>query len=283
MHIVCPNCTTSYAVDPRTFGDFGRTVRCSRCKEVWLAYPKRLERAEAMAGAMAANHAAVPAGAISARAVIDSDARDTDTPLIDSPPIAGEWPAAAQNETVTTAPIRPDHAIGKRPTKSRRSLLSRLKPMAARIRWMPRISLTTGCAGMAALILALMIWRVDVVRLLPQTAAFYKIAGLNVNLRALAFKDVKVVTETANGKPVLVIEGVIIGESRKPVKLPRLRFIVRDAQGTEIYAWNAVLEQPVLNPGEKAWFRSKLASPPADARQIDVRFFSKRDDGAKAT
>jgi hypothetical protein len=79
------------------------------------------------------------------------------------------------------------------------------------------------------------------------------------------------------GDPVLVIEGVIVGNAKKPIELPRLRFSVRDGQGTEIYAWNAVLEQPLLKPGEKAWFKSRLASPPAEGRQIDVRFFNKRD------
>ena len=40
MHIVCPHCTTSYAIDLATLGAAGRTVRCSRCKEVWLARPE---------------------------------------------------------------------------------------------------------------------------------------------------------------------------------------------------------------------------------------------------
>ena len=130
---------------------------------------------------------------------------------------------------------------------------------------------------MGALVLALVIWRGEMVRLLPQTASFYKMVGLDVNLRGLMFKDVKISNETVDGKPVLVIEGVITGETRKAVELPRLRFSVRDAQGAEIYAWNAVLEQSVLQPGEKAWFKSRLASPPPEGRNIDVRFFSKRD------
>jgi len=116
-----------------------------------------------------------------------------------------------------------------------------------------------------------------VVHLLPGTAAFYRMVGLEVNLRGLAFKDLKITNETVDGKPVLVIEGMIVGESRKPVELPRLRFSVRDAQGAEIYAWNAVLEQTVLKPGERAWFKSRLASPPPEGRNIDIRFFSKRD------
>ena len=40
MLIVCPHCTTSYAIDLATLGATGRTVRCSRCKEVWLAHPE---------------------------------------------------------------------------------------------------------------------------------------------------------------------------------------------------------------------------------------------------
>jgi hypothetical protein len=101
--------------------------------------------------------------------------------------------------------------------------------------------------------------------------------GLEVNLRGLMFKDVKITSETVEGKAVLVIEGTITGEARKPVELPRLRFSVRDAQGAEIYAWNAVLEQAMLKPGERAWFKSRLASPPPEGRNIDIRFFTKRD------
>jgi len=42
---------------------------------------------------------------------------------------------------------------------------------------------------------------------------------------------------------------VIVGQGKKPLDIPRLRFAVRDAQGAEIYAWNTVLEQTVLQPG----------------------------------
>ena len=130
---------------------------------------------------------------------------------------------------------------------------------------------------MGALVLALLIWRVEMVRLLPQTAAFYKLVGLDVNLRGLRFKDVKISSETVEGKPLLVIEGMITAEANRSVDLPRLRFSVRDAQGTELYAWNAVLEQTVLKAGETAVFKSRLASPPPEGRNIDVRFFNKRD------
>jgi predicted Zn finger-like uncharacterized protein len=288
MHIVCPNCTTSYAVNPASFGAAGRTVRCARCKEVWLAQPEDLARTEVLVPAMAA--APPQEEDMSAWGLSDEEAeahQEQDAPTVESPPIAGSWPAEDRDDD-WAAQARREHEFAEAGRASRfgsrfaprLGWLRRLTPAVPRIRYLPRINLATGCAAMAALVLALMVWRVDVVRLMPQTAGFYRTVGLNVNLRALAFKDVKVTTETVDGKPVLVIEGMIVGEGRKPVELPRLRFIVRDGQGSEIYAWNAVLEQPVLNPGEKAWFRSRLASPPADGRNLDVRFFNKRDIGA---
>jgi hypothetical protein len=180
-----------------------------------------------------------------------------------------DWPSVARDD------MQDAEAAGPQRQSWFRKLLKR--PASSRASGKPLIGLPTACAAMGALVLALMIWRVDVVRLLPQTALFYKMAGFDVNLRGLMFKDVKITTETVEGQPVLVIEGVITGEARKPVELPRLRFSVRDAQGAEIYAWNAVLEQPVLKPGERAWFKSRLASPPPEGRNIDIRFFSKRD------
>ena len=279
MHIICPHCTTSYAIDLSTLGVAGRTVRCSRCRKVWLARPEDVRVLHAMVPAMAGDQEAPAMPAVRNEPAAAEIEHDHETPIVESPSISTAWPiesqAGPQPDWPSVAP--PDEP--RRPP--RRSLLRRLIPSFASFGPVrPRVSLATVCVAMGALVVALMIWRTDVVRLLPQTAAFYKLVGLEVNLRALAFKDVKISSENVDGKPVLVIEGVIVGQARKPVELPRLRFSVRDAQGAEIYAWNAVLEQPVLKPGEKAWFKSRLASPPAEGRNIDVRFFNKRDIAA---
>jgi predicted Zn finger-like uncharacterized protein len=287
MPIICPHCTTSYAIDPATLGAAGRTVRCSRCKEMWLARPEDATELTAPVSAMAAagQQAARADAAAEWEALAREDDRETEeTPVVDSPSISGDWPVDGDGPLAATEADWPsiarhdmqEEASLARPRQSWfRKLIGR--PAVLRAPGKPFVSLPTACAAMGALVLALVIWRVDVVRLLPQTATFYKMVGLEVNLRGLLFKDVKITTETVEGKPVLVIEGVITGEARKPVELPRLRFSVRDAQGSEIYAWNAVLEQPVLKPGERARFKSRLASPPPEGRNIDVRFFNKRD------
>jgi len=286
MHIVCPYCTTSYAIKLASLGANGRTVRCSRCKETWMAHPED-----------AIEEAAVPAMAATSQADDQSDlaeewnsyAKDdaaAETPVVESPSIASDWPtkdaAGPEDEWSAAARAAEEDVVGAQHQSWFSGLFSRRgakvsRPAPVVVRRNSYYGLPTTCAAMGALVLALVIWRGDMVRLLPQTAAFYKMVGLEVNLRGLAFKDVKLSTETVDGKQVLVIEGVIVGQGKKPLDIPRLRFAVRDAQGAEIYAWNSVLEQTVLQPGERAFFRSRLASPPPEGRNIDVRFFNRRD------
>jgi predicted Zn finger-like uncharacterized protein len=278
MHIVCPHCTTSYAINPATLGEAGRAVRCARCKETWRARPQDAVE-PALQHVMAESGHSMAQGGMAAGWNETTDAGRA--PLVESPSIAGEW----QEETSSTdkedwvALVR-NAATAEEAEQGRGawfgSLLKR-KPREERSAGRYFGTLPTACTAMAALVVALLVWRADVVRLAPQTAAFYKMVGLDVNLRGLAFRDVRVTSETVEGKPVLVIEGMIVGESKKTVDLPRLRFSVRDAQGAEIYAWNSVLEQTTLGPGDRAAFKSRLASPPAEGRSIDVRFFNKRD------
>jgi predicted Zn finger-like uncharacterized protein len=285
MHIVCPHCTTSFAIKLATLGAAGRNVRCARCKEVWLARPEdAVEIAPAMpAMAEAGGNAEADAAAEWEALAGEEEAQNQDTPVVDSPPISTDWPADGEGggggEADWPSIAQADAEAHEEAVSTHRSRLASLFRLPRRppIPGLPRVSLPVACAAMGALAVALIVWRAEMVRLLPQTATFYKMVGLEVNLRGLAFKDIKITNETVDGKPVLVIEGVIVGETRKPVELPRLRFSVRDEQGAEIYAWNAVLEQPVLKPGERAYFKSRLASPPPEGRNIDVRFFNKRD------
>lgn len=211
-------------------------------------------------------------------------------PHVDSPPISGDWDVS-DNERIgggvasddgwadEPAPAKTHKWLGRLGRSAGISLPGMTNSLRTKLprRLTDKITLPRACMLMGAMVFALVFWRAEVVRLMPQTAAFFKMTGMGVNLRGLAFEDVKIATETVNGKPVLVIEGAIAGIGRKPVELPRLRFSVLDGQGSDIYAWNSVLEQPVLNPGEKVWFKSRLASPPAEGREIAVRFFQRRD------
>jgi predicted Zn finger-like uncharacterized protein len=273
MQIVCPHCTTSYAVNPANFGGAGRKVRCARCQEVWQARPEPVLE---MAGTDAENDFSHPS--------VDQTWPESDAPHVESPSISGDWPdpgAANDSDAHWPAASQQDEAIDyEQPQPSRFRSFGRPITPFGKLKWpsaLPALDLKTASVAMGAMVLALVIWRGDVVRLMPQTAAFFRTVGMGVNLRGLAIEDVKITTETAGNKSVLLIEGTITDITRKAVEIPRLRFIVRDANGADLYAWNAVLEQPSLIPGEKVWFKTRLAAPPAEGREIAVRFFHKLD------
>ncbi len=284
MNIVCPHCTTFFAIDPAKLGPSGRTVRCARCKQVWRALPDQPGRPDdgangdatmpALASASAADH--IDHDAVEWHEPGPADiAAPAEPPIIDSPSIAAGLPG--DGHAIVASEVGDHHgprfATGAAPRKSwLRWPFNRRRPVRT-----PRLTLPMACVVMAALAAALVMWRAEIVRLMPQTASFYRLIGLEVNLRGLAIRDVKVSTETVDNKPVLVIEGDIVGLARRAVELPRLRFALRDANGREIYAWNTVLEQASLRPGERAAFRSRLAAPPPEGRAVEVRFFNRHD------
>lgn len=289
MHIACPHCTTSFAIDPRALGADGRTVRCARCKGTWFALPAdaRDEPALATAGAGASAGASLPARPRHAvPPPPDGDRAQVDIPTVESPSIAGE-PADGE---IVEAPVVLDATARAAPGEAGDARPAR-KPRAKRVRKparrggrlvQPRRALAwpAACLATGLAVVSLVAWRAEVVRMLPQTAPLFRAIGLDVNLRGLAFRDVKTVRDTADGKPVLTVEGEVESVARKAVDVPRLRFAVRDGNGAEIYAWTAALEQATLAPGGKARFRSRLAEPPAEGRGVEVRFLNRHDPGA---
>jgi len=120
-------------------------------------------------------------------------------------------------------------------------------------------------------------WRYDVVRAMPQTASLYAAVGMPVNLRGLAFVDVKTTKEMHDGVPVLLVQGTISNVSRQPHDVGRLRFAMRNGAGREIYTWTTLPGRSVLAPGESLPFQTRLASPPSEGREVVVRFFNRHD------
>jgi predicted Zn finger-like uncharacterized protein len=164
--------------------------------------------------------------------------------------------------------------------RSRHETASTRQRRTTKRRFLPRWPLSRVQAGIAALFLvdAILIgWRSDIVRALPQTASFYALTGLPVNLRGLAFDDVATTTEQYEGARVLVVEGKIVNDSHKVVRVPRLKFVMRNATSQEIYSWSALPSRTSLPPGETVTFRTRLASPPPAAHDLVLRFVTHRD------
>src|SRR5882672_2214050 len=116
MHIICPHCTTSYAIDLATLGAAGRTVRCSRCKEVWLARPEDATNLAAPVAAMAeaSSQAGTDDAAEWEALAREQQTPEGDPPIVDSPSIAGDWPAAADGEGASPADESDWTAVARR-------------------------------------------------------------------------------------------------------------------------------------------------------------------------
>ena len=305
MLITCTNCGTSYQVAAASLGPTGRSVRCARCKQTWfaantealadvaeahrtdltaLAEAPPVAESEAPEQQFAPATDAGPEGTQADQGVdVEAGAppppwpeplgesqdqhqnqnEDTSPPIIDAPPLVpGEQAATAAEDIESVAARR-----AQRQAEHRR-------------RW-ERSMWTSAILTLVALNLMLIGWRTNVVRLLPQTASLYAAIGLPVNLRGLVFANVTTEREIHDGVEVLLVQGTIVNDFKRPAEVPRLRFSVRYQSGYEVYSWTALPSRNVLLPGESLPFSSRLASPPREGDRVEVRFFNRRDLSAE--
>jgi hypothetical protein len=126
--------------------------------------------------------------------------------------------------------------------------------------------------GFAIADAAIIAWRADLVRAMPQTAGFYARLGLPVNVRGLRFDSFAATAEWRDGTPVLVVKGEISNTASKAEQVPLLHLSALNVEHTQIYSWAAPLARHALAPGETMPFTSELTLPPLDTREITVRF-----------
>lgn len=302
MLIVCPSCATSYQVEPHSLGQEGRSVRCVRCQDVWFATasasvptvagaddwdvidtgprvpsvdgrpaiePVREARANpemidlapsgidlaGLSTELDIERAEQEAEADAVLAEVVPEMVPPEASSFTHEPLETEAKAGADIETVAARRFRRDAFRGR----------SLMKP------------LPLGIAALVAINAGILAFRSDIVRLLPQTASLYAAIGLPVNLRGLAFDNIRMSRTEQEGVGVLVVEGSIVNVTGRSVEVPRLRLAVRNTAKNEVYAWTSLPSRSILAPGEVLPFRSRLASPPADAGEVQVRFFSRRD------
>ena len=287
MLIVCPTCATSYTIEPASLGPAGRTVRCARCKESWFVGAPAAAVSDFAADVIAEAEAreAPP----SASPVVTDDfghepeqpaAHFPDPPTIEHEPQGAEPPLPPQDAPPLVPPMaEPPPDLVRDDIESfaarRARMHVRRKAKRRSSKWTAIVLVLFGFN------VALVGARSEIVRFFPQTASLFSAIGLPVNLRSLSFEDVKITKEERDGVTVLTVEGNIASVASKPVEIPRLRFAVRNATGQEIYAWMAAPPRSILEPGQKAEFRSRLASPPADASDVMVRFATAQEADAK--
>jgi predicted Zn finger-like uncharacterized protein len=302
MLIVCPSCATSYDVEMASLMPNGRQVRCVRCRTVWRAELSQANKLMAAAEAIAPAHEMAAAGSFAEEPPPEqpsdgvameapADFAEGEAAPIDAGGGPDEPASAVEVEAPSIAPADP----GEQPPieiEAEAAPVAAAEPIedietyAARHtkRGFGGLSLRWPLSNLQNVILALLVidaivvgWRNDFVRVFPQTAPFYAKLGLPVNLRGVTLSDIATTTEQHDGVPILVVEGNIVNDTRRIIDVPRLKFVVRNGSGDEVYSWTAVAPSPSLPPGDAVAFRSRLASPPPDGRDVLVRFVTRRD------
>ena len=291
MLLACPNCATTYDLKASVIGENGRSLRCARCQNIWFA-----TRAQELIAAPAPPATSADRNAASAATAIPdvSPIGNLPPPPVQMPAPGMASPLEPGTHDIESPPLAPTipHA-GSTPRAFAMNVegediesfaLRRSKEAARRRRAIrEQFGAPTFIAILGVIVAAMLAWRTNIVRHAPQMGSFYASIGLPVNLRQLAFNDVRTIKEVRDGVPGLLVEGTISSASKFSIEVPRLRFGLRNSAGQEIFSWATEPEKTVLAPGEVLPFRSRVASPPADGNDVVVRFFNKRDatEGAR--
>ncbi len=121
----------------------------------------------------------------------------------------------------------------------------------------------------------------ETVRIAPGTSVVYERLGVPFNVRGFEIRKVAQEHIMSDGQRVLAIRGEVVNISRGRRKVPALRFVLRDKEAKQVYAWtlNGVGARQ-LAPAQKTTFVTRIASPPESADDIEIRFAQAAEIGS---
>jgi predicted Zn finger-like uncharacterized protein len=239
MLIVCPSCASEYMIEPAQIGADGRMVRCAACRDTFFVAGEP-ELTEEELAETEEFHA-----------------------FLEQQPTA--WPAADEPLAVEAESARSEPEAGPAPARLRLRLPPIPLAALARLAAVPK-------APALALIRGAVLCRERVVAAAPATARLYAAARLAVNPLGLDLKGVRSELVLNGSDQLLVVEGEILNRRGRDVEVPSLRLTVRGPEGLELYTWTNEPPRKTLAAAETARFRARLASPPAEGREVLVRF-----------
>jgi len=174
---------------------------------------------------------------------------------------APEPAAAAEPAISRTRAFAPAAIVTERETLARGAMLA----------------VVAGWIGLIAVILALgysaVRYRQEISVIWPQSAGVYSSLGMKVNAHGIDFTHVDFRRENEDGQMVLAVSGNIVNTGSRELPVPQnVRVTLSDADHREIYHWSFTPNVQSLRPGQSSPFLTRLASPPAAARHLEVRF-----------
>ena len=242
MILTCPSCATRYQIDEAKFPPAGRQVRCAKCGHVW--------------------HQDTPV----AEAPVPETPPPEEPAPVEAKPALEQSEQPEQPEPMLRA-LRPQQgapAPAHGPTRARRALL-------------PMLGVALGWIGLIAVVLLIGLsavrYRQEITVIWPQSTGVYNKLGMKVDARGIDFAKVEYHRESEDGQVVLAVTGQIVNNGAHELPVPQtVRVTLSDVSNKELYHWNFKPEAQTLKPGQSLPFLTRLSSPPALARHLEVRF-----------
>ena len=299
MRITCPSCSTSYTIPDDKIGAKGRSVQCTSCQTKWFVSLGDSEAAQTPAAVIKTGAAdpfdevatdvssarvsdAMPAVDGNGRAAAPDTAMSEVDPWADAEASDSASPPAQEDRSkpkdIESFAKKPKIKVSKsKPPKVRKSIKFDLDRFLVQAR--PVLGALVLAFAITCVTLAIVL-RTYLVAAFPGLASLYQLAGMPVNLRGLEIANVQMLREVENAQPVLVVEGELTNTTAAERIVPAIRFSLRGDDAQEIYAWSIEPKTTMLTPGASMRFRTRLASPPEQAADIQVRMIDRRNQQA---
>ena len=244
MILTCPECASRYFVDDSKVGAAGRVVRCASCGHRWNA---RNEAADDLFDEPQAPTLADLAG--------------------DAEPAVEPAAASAEGEEPPVSAL-PGEELPK-VFRARADAERRLREATATgVIWAGM------AAAMAVVVVAALIFRIDVVKILPGSAGAYAAVGLPVNTIGLVIDrgSIKAQPVMQDGHAAVTITGSIRNITEHDVLAPPLRVELLNKQDKRVAGQLAAAADAKIPPGEVRHFSITFLNPPRTAKDLQIGF-----------
>lgn len=241
MILTCPECASRYFVDDSKVGAAGRVVRCASCGNRWTARNEDandlFDEPEAPTLASQLDSAEQVAGAAS----------ETDEPPVSALP-GEELPKVFRARADAERRLREATATG--------------------VIWAGM------AAAMAVVVVAALIFRIDVVRIMPGSAGAYAAVGLPVNTVGLVIDrdSIKAIPLMQDGHAAVTITGSIRNITEHEVVSPPLRVELLNEKGKRVAGQLAAAADAKIPPGQVRHFSITFLDPARTAKDLQIGF-----------
>ena len=243
MILTCPECASRYFVDDSKVGPAGRVVRCASCGHRWTARNEE------------------PVDLFDAPETPSLASRSEDAaPDVDQPP-----PSEVEEPPVSALPGEELPKVFRARADAERRLR---EATATGVVW------AAMAATMIAVVIAALIFRIDIVRVMPSAAGAYAAVGWPVNTVGLVIDrgSLKAQPLMKDGHAAVTITGAIRNITEHEVTAPALQVELLNGENKRVAGQLAAAPDAKIPPGEVRHFSITFLDPPRTAKDLQIGF-----------